>query len=94
MDELIRQHPFATGAVFLSIVVSLRLVFGLWLLPKFDDVPRWKKLRWSFVALVPVAGPLFYGAFFKLPPRNKPDVIANVNKHVTNATVSAAIFHR
>lgn len=68
MGELIHQHPWATGTLFLSAVVSLRLVFGLWLLPRFAAVSPWKKLRWSCIALLPVVGPLFYGAFFNLPP--------------------------
>lgn len=68
MNEFMHQHSsFAFGVLFVSTVVSLRLVFGLWLLSKFDGVPRWKKLRWSCLALVPVIGPLFYGAFFNLP---------------------------
>lgn len=67
MREVICQHPFATGVIFLSLVVSLRLVVGLWLLSKFHAVPPYKKVFWSFVALVPLIGPLFYGAFFHLP---------------------------
>ncbi|WP_395742194.1 hypothetical protein [Prosthecobacter sp.] len=83
-----------TGVIFLSVVLSLRLVFGLWLLRKFDAVPRWKKLRWSCLALLPVLGPLFYAAFFKLPPPNDPAVIARVNEHVTSGTITAAIIDK
>ncbi|WP_395738023.1 hypothetical protein [Prosthecobacter sp.] len=67
MSEFIRQHSFATGVMLASWVVSLRLVFGLWLLPKFGTVSRLRKVLWSFVALVPLVGPLFYGAFFNVP---------------------------
>ncbi|WP_395752678.1 hypothetical protein [Prosthecobacter sp.] len=67
MSEFIRQHSFATGIILVSLVVSLRLVFGLWLLPKFTAVPWLKKLSWSFVALLPLIGPLFYAAFFQVP---------------------------
>jgi hypothetical protein len=67
MREVICQHLFATGVLFVSWVVSLRLVFGLWLLPKFRAVPLSRKVFWSCVALVPLIGPLFYGAFFNLP---------------------------
>ncbi len=67
MGELIRQHPFVTGVISVSLVLSLRLAFGLWLLPKFRAVPLVKKIFWSLVVLVPLVGPLFYGAFFNLP---------------------------
>ena len=67
MVEWIHQHSFAAGVIFVSEVVSLRLVLGLWLLPKFGVVTLLRKMFWSFVALLPLIGPLFYGAFFNLP---------------------------
>ena len=72
MDKWSHLHSLAAAVIFVSVVVSLRLVMGLWLLSKFGAVTRLRKVLWSFVALVPLIGPLFYGAFFKLPRPNRP----------------------
>jgi len=54
-----------------SIVISLRLFLGLWVLKKHKDVSNIKKLFWSFCVFIPLVGAIFYGAFYKMPKKHE-----------------------
>ena len=45
--------------------VSVSLILRMWIVHRHASL--WKKLRWSFVLLVPLFGWLLYGGFFQVP---------------------------
>jgi hypothetical protein len=59
-------------AFALAEVVSLACVVALWRAPA--SVAR--RTLWTFVVLVPVLGPLFYGGLFDIPSRQPEDLQA------------------
>ena len=71
MIELIKQHPIWSGSLSASMIFSLRLLLGLWMLPRHKETGILKKLFWSIAVLIPFMGPLFYGAFYRVPKSHR-----------------------
>ena len=67
MTSFMEQHPFWSGAILLSTILSLRIFLGMWMLPHHKETRVVKRLFWSFVVMIPFAGPLFYGGFYRIP---------------------------
>lgn len=67
MTGLIEEHPFWSLGLGLSLFISFRISLGLWMLPKHRRAGFVRRLVWSLVVFVPMAGPLFFGAFYKVP---------------------------
>ena len=57
----------------ISLLFSLRCLWTLWR----SGAPLWKKIPWSLMALLPLFGPLFYGAFFRLPSKTSDEMKAS-----------------
>lgn len=43
----------------------------MWLLPKHHKVSIFNRMFWSIAAFIPFFGPLFYGAFYRIPSKHK-----------------------
>ena len=69
-----------TISLIVHVIIATILIFSLW--RKNDSI--FIKLLWSLFILVPIIGPVFYLAFFKLPPPNK---------HKSKITNEEAIQH-
>lgn len=54
------------GAV---VLLSLACVIHLW---RRKDGSRWRKTLWAVLLWIPLFGPFFYVAMYRIPPR-KPD---------------------
>ena len=67
MKEFAQAHLALFWLGIASLLVSLRIVLGLWFLPAHRETGVVRRLFWSFIAWLPFAGPIFYGAFFKVP---------------------------
>jgi len=53
-----------------SVMASLSLILCLWIRHRADTVC--KKVMWTAVLLIPIAGWLFYGALYNPPPPQGP----------------------
>ncbi len=55
--------------IFLSVfgLISLLCAIHLW---RRRDATLLMKIRWTIVIFIPLAGPIFYGGFFKAPDRS------------------------
>ena len=71
MIAYITEHPVWFFLILTSMVISFRIFFGLWLLPKHKEVRIVKRVFWSVVALVPFTGPFFFAAFYRIPKVHK-----------------------
>ena len=61
-----------------STLLSLRISIGLLLLDKYKDRRFVARLFWAVVMLIPILGPLFYGAFFRIPSRHE-DCVSTIS---------------
>lgn len=55
-------------------LISLLCLIFLWRKP--DTLLR--KIIWSFILIIPILGPIFYGGFYKVPP-TQPDHLRAAN---------------
>ncbi len=66
VEVWIAHHPIPTLCLAgLLLWVSISLILRMWIVHR--QASLWKKLRWSFVLLVPLFGWLLYGGFFRVP---------------------------
>ena len=70
MLEWIEQNPLFSGALLISLIISLRIALGLWLLPRHKETSKFRKTIWSLLVMVPFIGPVFYGGFYAVPDRH------------------------
>jgi ABC-type sugar transport system permease subunit len=71
MKTLFLEHPFWVVLTMLSVFCSLRISLGLWMLPKHKKTGVSRRLFWSVVSFIPLAGPFFFGAFYRVPEAHR-----------------------
>ena len=49
--------------LIVPFVISLVVLVFLWR----QRIPIYKKILWTLIILIPLIGPIFYGAFFETP---------------------------
>lgn len=69
MNAWIQENVFLTILLSLSLLISLRLFFGLWILPQHRKTGLVSRILWSIIVMVPFFGALIYGALYRLPSR-------------------------
>lgn len=84
MKELLIEHPFYLAVSAVSLLISLRLFFGIWVYSRFREVKILKKIFWSFIVFIPFVGPIFYLAFFNPLKSHKPGERCPVNSNAFN----------
>jgi hypothetical protein len=75
MLEVIRQKQEPTfmsyavfGVIGIFYLISMICLWKLWQ----KQVPIWSRVFWSMILLIPLLGPIFYGAWFR-PPSVQPE---------------------
>jgi|APTNR8051073442_1049403.scaffolds.fasta_scaffold22969_3 hypothetical protein len=69
MNHWIQENVFLTVLLSFSVILSLRLFFGLWILPQHKKTRLVSRIFWSIIVMIPFFGPLIYGALYRLPNR-------------------------
>jgi len=64
----------------ISEIVSVFLLIKLWKHKKTSFI---KKLFWTFILLVPLAGPIFFCALFDQLPPQPPHLRCNIERLIT-----------
>lgn len=67
MIDLVKEHPFWFLLILANMVISLRICFGLWILPQHQETSVTKRLFWSIVIFFPFTGPMLFLALYRIP---------------------------
>jgi hypothetical protein len=70
----VRRAGLGEGETLLLALIEVASVACVWHLWRRGGVPVSRALLWTPIALVPLAGPIFYGGFFEMPEVLPPDM--------------------
>lgn len=69
MWDWMREHVALSVLALVALILSLRLFFGIWILPRNRARPLRAKLFWSMIVFIPFFGALAFGALYHIPGR-------------------------
>ena len=88
MRDYITQNPVFSVMTAISLVISLRVFLGLYILPKHRKIPLLRLIVWSLLIWFPFFGPLLYFCLYRVPS----DRAGGINGQVSSSAVGGAFL--